>query len=162
MSAPLFVTSKEPITVAPKDRLEEVIFLMKKTGHTGYPVVKGEELVGIITEHDIGRALDKLDVKEWIVSEVCSKEVISVVQSCPVSLVFLKMAKHNVNRMPVIESKNSPNQSTNGHAKSITNNAARIIERIIHRPIETREPKAHPNKMPPGAAQPIPHIINQK
>ena len=30
-----------------------------------------------------------------------------MVQSCPVSLVFLKMAKHNVNRMPVIESKNS-------------------------------------------------------
>ena len=101
------IMAQEIITVSPKDRIEHVIELMKDTGHTGYPVVEGDLLFGIITEHDVDHALDKEDIREWIVSEHCEKNVVSVVENCPVSTAFLKMAELGINRFPVIDSKSS-------------------------------------------------------
>jgi len=95
------------VSVAPKDRIEHVIELMKETGHTGYPVVEDGILRGIITEHDVDRTLDREDIKTWIVSEHCTSEVVSVVKDCPLGVAFVKMAELGINRFPVIEDKES-------------------------------------------------------
>ena len=41
------------VTMAPETDLGEVAGLMRERGCGGLPVVAGDELVGIITEHDL-------------------------------------------------------------------------------------------------------------
>ncbi len=101
------IMARNPVTVSPKDRLEDVMRLMRETGHTGFPVVDGEDLVGVITEHDINIALDNLDMKDWIVNNVCSKKLIMTYDNCPLSIAFLKMDEKHVNRLPVVDRKGS-------------------------------------------------------
>ena len=51
---------KDPITVPPDYPLEDVIWLGKKQGVSGFPVVDDDKLVGIITEHDITGVLSEV------------------------------------------------------------------------------------------------------
>lgn len=96
---------RNPVHVSSKDRLETVIDLMKKSGHTGFPVVDNHHLVGIITEHDVRKGVDAAKLDDWVVGDFCSRNIITVIRTCPISTVMLTMAKHNINRMPVISSK---------------------------------------------------------
>ncbi len=95
----------DPIAVSPKDRIETVIKLMKLSGHTGYPVVDNGKLVGIITEHDVDKALDQIDIKEWSVAEVSCKKVICCKADTPLSEVLIKMMDRKINRMPIVDNK---------------------------------------------------------
>jgi len=101
------IMSRDLIDVSPKDRLEDVMSVMKETGYTGFPVVTEGKIVGIITEHDINIALDNLDMKFWIVDNVCTKKLVMTFEDCPLSIAFLKMDEQHVNRLPVVESKDS-------------------------------------------------------
>jgi acetoin utilization protein AcuB len=51
---------KNPITIPPDYPLEEIIWLGKKQGVSGFPVVDEGKLVGIITEHDISGVLSEV------------------------------------------------------------------------------------------------------
>jgi CBS domain-containing protein len=51
---------KNPITIPPDYPLEQVIWLGKKQGVSGFPVVDDGKLVGIITEHDISGVLSEI------------------------------------------------------------------------------------------------------
>ena len=91
-------------SVHPKDRLEQVIQLMHSSGHTGFPVSdEDKRLVGIITQHDIDSFMSsQKESKSWIVSDVCTKSVISVLSGCPLSTAFKIMVGRGINRLPVI------------------------------------------------------------
>ena len=60
----------DPITIGPEHRIYEVLEIMKKYKISGVPVVKGESLVGIITNRDL-RFETNLDQK---VGDVMTKE----------------------------------------------------------------------------------------
>ena len=99
------IMTKKVSQVHPKDRLERVIQLMTETGHTGFPVTDeiSGELIGLITEHDVEHFLRTKQVsKDWAVSDVCTKHVISVLAGCPLSTAFKIMAGRGVNRLPVV------------------------------------------------------------
>lgn len=51
---------KDPITIPPDYPLEDVIWLGKKHGISGFPVVDNGKLVGIITEKDINGVLSEV------------------------------------------------------------------------------------------------------
>lgn len=51
---------KSPITIPSDYPLEQVIWLGKKQGVSGFPVVDNGKLVGIITEHDISGVLSEV------------------------------------------------------------------------------------------------------
>ena len=51
---------KKPITIPSDYPLEDVIWLGKKQGVSGFPVVDDGQLVGIITEHDITGVLSEV------------------------------------------------------------------------------------------------------
>jgi acetoin utilization protein AcuB len=51
---------KDPITIPSDYPLEDVIWLGKKQGVSGFPVVDDGKLVGIITEHDITGVLSEV------------------------------------------------------------------------------------------------------
>lgn len=93
----------DPAVAHPQDRIEHILAMMKEDGHNGYPVVKDGHVVGVITHHDIDVALDKVGVRDWIVSEVCTKEIVTIAQNCPVSVAFAVMARDKVNRLPVVQ-----------------------------------------------------------
>ena len=98
------VMTKKVISVHPKDRIEMIIQLMHDTGHTGFTVTdETGSLIGIITNHDVENfMMSKKDTQNWIVAEVCTKSVISVLQGCPLSTVFKIMAGRGINRIPVV------------------------------------------------------------
>ena len=98
------VMTTNVVTISEKDRIENVIDLMAKSGHTGYPVVDIEEkLVGIITEHDIRNALlSGKSPKDWSVGDICTHTVVSILPECPLSSVTSLMASRKINRLPVI------------------------------------------------------------
>ncbi len=95
-----------PITVSPKDRIEDVLEIMHNTNHTGFPVVEGGILKGIITEHDIDRALTIKEMKLWSVNEICSKKLFVITPNCSLSEAFIIFAKKGINRLPVVEKHN--------------------------------------------------------
>jgi len=51
---------KDPITIPPDYPLEAAIWIGKKQGIAGFPVVDDGKLVGIITEHDISGVLSEV------------------------------------------------------------------------------------------------------
>ncbi|MEE3269453.1 MAG: IMP dehydrogenase, partial [Pseudomonadota bacterium] len=47
------VIVKDPVTVSPKAKLEDLLAMAREYGFSGFPVVEGETLVGIVTERDM-------------------------------------------------------------------------------------------------------------
>ena len=99
------IMAKEVISVDPKDRLEYVLQLMERTGHTGFPVVDDGKLTGMITEHDIAYIIKTgKDIQTWVVKDCANFGAIeSVLPTCPVNIAISIMSGHNINRLPVID-----------------------------------------------------------
>ncbi len=97
------------VFVTPSQSIMHVLELMEQTGHTGFPVLSEGRLVGIITEHDVDKAIAE-GKRDATVGEICTKDVFTVQQSCPVSLAVRQMASKGINRMPVVESIEEPDK----------------------------------------------------
>ena len=88
------------VTVSPTDTVEEVIELVRKTGHMGYPVV-GDKLVGIVTFSD----LQKIPVeksKEIKVEDVMSKDLVVVAPEESLESALRKLIEKDIGRLPVV------------------------------------------------------------
>ncbi|MBT9173248.1 MAG: Multifunctional CCA protein [Syntrophomonadaceae bacterium] len=98
MSSP--VRSIEPET--PVDRARE---LMLRYGHSGFPVVEGEKLVGIISRRDLEKAahhgFGHAPVKGYM-----NRNPLIAAPEMPVKKLQQIMIEHNVGRLPVLESEN--------------------------------------------------------
>jgi len=96
MSSP--VRSIEPET--PVDRARE---LMLRYGHSGFPVVEGEKLVGIISRRDLEKAahhgLGHAPVKGYM-----NRSPLVASPEMPVKKLQQIMIDHNVGRLPVLDS----------------------------------------------------------
>lgn len=90
-------------TLAPKDRIEEFLYLMKTTGHTGFPVVDEGRVVGVVTEHDVTHAMESHDIRDWVIQDICTKKVVACLPSTPISILMQKMQNRGINRFPVID-----------------------------------------------------------
>lgn len=85
------------ITVTPDTPNEEVIQLMKKTGHDGFPVIINGEVIGMIT------AFDFL-LKKWAgyVKDIMSTDVVVADQSMSLNDAARVMFRMGISRLPVI------------------------------------------------------------
>ncbi len=101
------IMSRNLVFVTPSQSITTVLELMENTGHTGFPVIQQGKLVGVITEHDVDKAIAN-GKEEALVAEVCTKDIISVQSSCPVSVAAQLMAEKGINRMPVVEDLDHP------------------------------------------------------
>ena len=54
------IMTRDPITVSPSTRLTEAAKLMIANKVSGFPVLEGKQVVGVVTESDIFRAFVKL------------------------------------------------------------------------------------------------------
>ncbi len=92
----------EIITVSPNNTLEDVLFLIQKTGHLGFPVTEKDRLVGIITLSDITRIPDDKRVN-LRVEDVMNRNVISVTPDDNLEDALKILIKNDIGRLPVVD-----------------------------------------------------------
>lgn len=101
------VTARDIMTypvksLPPETTIEEAGKLMYRYGHTGFPIVQDEKLLGIISRRDLEKAthhgLGHAPVKAYM-----SSNVISVEPNTSVEEIQKIMIKHDIGRLPVVE-----------------------------------------------------------
>lgn len=89
-------------TITPETVIEEAGRIMLRYGHTGLPVVKGEQVVGVISRRDVEKAahhgLGHAPVKGFMTSNL-----VTVGLEVPASVVRELMIEHDIGRLPVLK-----------------------------------------------------------
>ncbi len=96
------IMSDEVKTVSPNTNIREFLNMVMEHQHTGFPVLKDDRVVGIMTLQDAKKVpderIDAVDVKD-----VMEKEVVCVNPGDDVSNIWETMIKKKVGRFPVLE-----------------------------------------------------------
>lgn len=89
-------------TITPDTTIAEAGEKMYRYGHSGYPVVDDDKLVGIITRRDLDKAnhhgLGHAPVKAYM-----STNIITITPDTPLEEVQQTIIAHNIGRLPVVE-----------------------------------------------------------
>lgn len=90
--------TRKVITVTPDTSNEEVIELMKATGHDGFPVKTNGKVTGMVTAFD-------LVLKPWLsnVSEIMSTDVVVADQEMSINDASRVMFRMGISRLPVMD-----------------------------------------------------------
>ncbi len=97
------VMSPAPIvTVRSEQAIGEAHALARRYGHEGYPVVKGNQVVGIVTRHALDRAVDH-GMVDQPVARLLSNRLPAVAPQDAVDQVRQVMVEHDVGQVPVVE-----------------------------------------------------------
>lgn len=92
----------DPVTVHPDKTIEDVLALMKQYRISGVPVIKGNQLVGIVTNRDL-RFETKMDKK---VSEVMTKDkLVTVSEGIDLEESKKLLHEHRIEKLLVVDSK---------------------------------------------------------
>jgi len=92
------IMTPDPIYVTPETKVREVIDLMLKYKHLGYPVVRDGELIGIVTLKDVMNA-DEEDAVE----NVMSKRVVTISPDENAFEALKIMSENGIGRIPVVK-----------------------------------------------------------
>jgi len=88
-------------TVSPDSAVLDVLALIEKTGHIGYPVLKNGRLMGIVTFEDVEKVpIDERGRKK--VSDVMSSDLVVTYPDETLEDSLLKLANYNIGRLPVV------------------------------------------------------------
>lgn len=98
------IMTSEVKTVKPTDTVGDVLSMMFQHKHMGYPVYEDNNLLGIITFHDISNIPN--EEKESPVTEHMTREVMITSPDEEVSSVLVKLNTKGVGRLPVVEGRN--------------------------------------------------------
>ncbi|EHQ36611.1 CBS domain-containing protein [Methanoplanus limicola] len=92
-----------PVTVvSPRMPLSELVDLMYQTRHLGFPVMEGQDLVGMVTLTDAG-SRSSIDSEALVVGDVMSSDLLTVSPSQPLADVLKLMSVQNIGRIPVVK-----------------------------------------------------------
>jgi CBS domain-containing protein len=99
------VRDREVYTVQSNNTVREVATFMAEKNVGAVPVLRGEDLVGVISERDVVRRvlLQNLDWNSTPVSEVMSAEPLTVVPDDDAEHCMLLMKQHNFRHLPVCD-----------------------------------------------------------
>ena len=91
---------RDPITIGPDDTLRQVIHLSREHGFSGFPVLTGKVVVGIITNRDL-RFEEDLDA--LVKSKMTPRErLITVKEGCSLDEAKRLMSQHRLERVLVV------------------------------------------------------------
>jgi CBS domain-containing protein len=107
---------KEPITVSPSDRVSHARRIMLDKDIGRLPIVENNDIVGIITEKDVAKAMmnfralvpdNQQDerIRNLIVGDIMTRNVISVRTNTPIMDVISTLLKENIGGVPVLNLK---------------------------------------------------------
>ncbi len=99
------VMTRRVITVSPNMMIKDVIRLIARYGHLGYPVVDKEGLVGIVTYTDLLKVKHP-EVSRVKVGEVMTKRLVVAYPDETLDRALHKMYMHDVGRLPVVDPQN--------------------------------------------------------
>lgn len=94
--------TEEVITIKREDSLQNVVDLIRKKKHMGYPVIENNKLVGIVTFGDI----QDVPIKERelkVVEDIMTREVETVNPTMDAYEALKVMSRNGVGRLPVVE-----------------------------------------------------------
>ncbi|QGQ69462.1 IMP dehydrogenase [Halomonas sp. PA16-9] len=94
------VIVKDPVTVSPKAKLEDLLAMAREYGFSGFPVVEGETLVGIVTERDM-RSLNHGDSVEAIMTP--RDRLVTVKEGTDLETSKAKMREHRIEKMLIVD-----------------------------------------------------------
>ncbi len=92
---------RSPVTVDAETSLTDLEGVLYRNRLHGVPVVKGDQLIGIVTQTDILRAGGPSD--QVSVEEAMTKDPVTVTMDLPVSETLERMAALGVGRLPVVD-----------------------------------------------------------
>ncbi len=96
------IPAEKVVTVSPSNTVFEVLNLIEKTGHIGYPVLNNGELVGIITFEDVEKVpIEKR--KTTTVSDVMTRNLVVTYPDETLEDALIKLVTRGVGRLPVVE-----------------------------------------------------------
>jgi Zn-dependent protease/CBS domain-containing protein len=95
------IMTPEVKTVQPTDTVDQVLKIMFKHKHMGYPVYQKGDLLGIITFHDLSNIPE--EKRDLAVEQFMTKDLLVTVPEEPVSTILEKLNLNNVGRLPVLE-----------------------------------------------------------
>jgi CBS domain-containing protein len=96
--------TSSPATVAPGTSAQEAARLMKSKDVGSLPVVEGDRLVGMITDRDLAlRLVGEGKSIDTPVSELASKDVVTIDPQQEIEEAARLMAEHQLRRLPVCE-----------------------------------------------------------
>jgi acetoin utilization protein AcuB len=80
------IMTKQPIAISPETTLPDAMRLMKKHGFRRLPVLKNQQLVGIVTDRDLKEAMpsDASSLSIWELNYLLSKLEVKELMSHPV------------------------------------------------------------------------------
>ena len=94
---------RDPITIAPEVTIRQVIQLSREHGFSGFPVLVGKEVVGIITNRDL-RFEEDLDAS--VKTKMTPRErLVTVKEGCTLEEAKRLMSQHRLERVLVVNDK---------------------------------------------------------
>ncbi len=97
--------TENPRTVTVDGTIAEAARLMRDEDTGVVPIVEGEKLVGVITDRDIAVKIvaQGRDAQSTTVSQVASKNLVTIDPQQELGEALRLMASHQVRRLPVVE-----------------------------------------------------------
>lgn len=95
------VIVKDPVTVGPKAKQAELLAMARDNGFSGFPVVEGESLVGIVTERDMRFQPNHGDSVSDIMTP--SDKLVTVPVGTSLEVIKGKMQEHRVEKMLLVD-----------------------------------------------------------
>ncbi len=93
----------DPVTMAPEQKLGEVVQVMKTHNISGVPITVGKKLVGILTHRDL-RFHKNLSQK---IEDVMTKEVVTAKEGTTLEKAKEILQKNRIEKLPVVDEKGS-------------------------------------------------------
>lgn len=94
------VIVKDPVTVGPKAKLADLLAMASENGFSGFPVVEGELLVGLVTERDMRFQPNHGDSVADIMTP--RERLVTVAEGTALDVIKSKMQEHRVEKMLVV------------------------------------------------------------
>jgi Zn-dependent protease/CBS domain-containing protein len=96
------IMTKDVVSVSPSMTVEQLLQFMFEKRHMGYPVMDRDSLKGVVTFADVHR-IPNLDRPVALVSDIMTKEVITVPPSAQASDVLKLISSRNIGRVMVVD-----------------------------------------------------------
>ncbi len=97
------IMATEVITVTEDATMKHVIRLLVTRGITGLPVVSDDmELLGVVTEKDVLKALYNRDVQVNSVADLMTGDIVSFDENDDLIKVFKGLVENNFRRVPIL------------------------------------------------------------
>ena len=101
------IASQNIITLDPNMDIKEAAWILSNNGIDGAPVIQGNNILGILTQTDITKAVAN-EEKDLRITKLMSKYIITIKQNTKLPKVIETMNKNKIGRLIIIDENETP------------------------------------------------------